>query len=229
MKKILFIFLALISFSSLIAQETDEKPAAETGDIAFESSDKIFDKTIFMFNEGFSFVQVTRLQKQEKTSNFVWTDRMIGIYASVQTANFPLSDWYFRAQVLYPYQHIFNDMEVFAKQTVLYAFDFFFGMPFNFKSYKYVNINFIPGLHGMYQLSDEYHLGYFGTGAIVGFELPVSSRWTILLDGTFSVDYANLGGNSLMQPYDLAWSWQGSLGFRYSRAKLNTYSYLGHK
>ena len=81
----------------------------------------------------------------------------------------------------------------------------------------------------MYQLSDEYHLGYFGTGAIVGFELPVSSRWTILLDGTFSVDYANLGGNSLMQPYDLAWSWQGSLGFRYSRAKLNNYSYLGHK
>ena len=85
-----------------------------------------------------------------------------------------------------------------------------------------------PGIHYMYQLSDEYHLNYLGAGILTGIELPVARRWTIVNNGTFTLDYANLGSNQRMCPYDYSWSYQISLGVRYSKKYLHKYAYIHH-
>ena len=78
----------------------------------------------------------------------------------------------------------------------------------------------------MYQLSDEYHLFYFGAGGIAGVEIPLAKRWTIILDGSFTLDYPNWGGNRLMLPFDWGWQWQTSLGVRYSKKLPNRFHLL---
>lgn len=178
------------------------------------------------FNEGLSFALVNRIQKQKERSNFVWEDRMIGGYFTVQVENLFSFEVIARTQLFYPFFHTFNEQEVFAKQTILYAFDEFVGRPFKYNHYRYITFNAIPGVHLMYQLTDEYHLLYLGLGLIGGIELPITSKWTVLLDGTFIIDYPNLGSNSLMQPYDYSWQYQFSCGIRYSKIKRNKFRFI---
>ncbi|HBD68976.1 MAG TPA: hypothetical protein DC014_06845, partial [Treponema sp.] len=77
-----------------------------------------------------------------------------------------------------------------------------------------------------YQLSDNWHYMSLGAGVMLGTELPLSRRWTILINAFGSFDYANLGTNAQMFPFDLSWQYQVSLGVRYSKKKPNIYSYI---
>jgi len=202
MKKIFCAFILILSVISFSFAQEENK-----------SSKDLF----FVFEEGAAFTTVTRIQKVSGRSNFVWKDAMIGGYSTIKTKNFPVHDVMFRFEAFYPFLHQFNGMEMFAKQTILYAFDGFTGPYFVWEYNKHVRLSLTPGLHYMYQLSDEYHLNYAGIGAIAGTEFPVTEKWTVLLDGTFTWDYANLGSNRNVQPFDYSWQWGATLGLRYSK------------
>lgn len=191
---------------------------------------EILNHPFVVFDEGVCFDMLSRLQLQDdyNRSNFVWQDYLIGAYFNVTTMNMKPFNFVGRTCVYYPFYHTFNGMEQFAKQTILYAFDFFTGVQLQADMWKYVRLNLSPGLHYMYQLTDEYHMNYLGGGIIAGIELPIARRWTIINNGTFTLDYANLGTNKKMSPYDLSWSYSVSLGVRYSKKKLNKYAYIHH-
>ena len=234
MKKLFLIFAFAFLLFPVICQETnlfETSTAEEKDDPNVEINEKtgfprIKAKPFVMFNEGFAAAQVTRIQTVSGRSNFVWQNDFIGAFFQIQTRNMKPLNSVIRTSVFYPFYNTFNDVKQFPKQTVLYAFDLFAGPILETDMWKYVRLKFGLGLHYMYQLSDEYHLHYLGGGALAGLELPVESRWSVLLDGTFSFDYPNFGTNSLVQPYDYSWQYQLNLGVRYSVKGKNKYSYI---
>lgn len=179
-----------------------------------------------MFNEGVTFNQVTRIEEETKRSNFVRETYMIGGFFEIETQNLKPFDGVIRLAAYYPYYNTFNGMQQFPKQLLLYAVDMYAGPVFQFDMWKYVGINLSFGGHYMYQLTDEYHMSYLGIGGKGGIELPVARRWTILIDGMMTVDYANLGTNKNIQPFDWSWDYQADIGVRYSRKGFNKYSYI---
>lgn len=234
MKKIFLSFAFVFLLFPVICQETnlfETSTSEDKDDTNIEINEKtgfpkIKAKPFVMFNEGFAVAQVTRIQTVSGRSNFVWQNDFIGAFFQIQTRNMKPLNSVIRTSVFYPFYNTFNDVKQFPKQTVLYAFDLFAGPILETDMWKYVRLKFGLGLHYMYQLSDEYHLHYLGGGALAGLELPIEPRWSILLDGTFSLDYPNFGTNSLVQPYDYSWQYQLNLGVRYSVKGKNRYSYI---
>ncbi len=234
MKKIFLSFTFTLLLFPAICQNTNLFGASSTqnkDDENIEINEKtgfprIMQKPFIMFNEGFAAAQVTRIQTVSGRSNFVWQNNLIGAFFQIQTRNMKPLNSVIRTSVFYPFYNTFNDVKQFPKQTVLYAFDLFAGPILETDMWKYVRLKFGLGLHYMYQLSDEYHLHYLGGGVLAGLELPIESRWSILLDGTFSFDYPNFGTNRLVQPYDYSWQYQLNLGVRYSVKGKNIYSYI---
>lgn len=232
MKRQLTLIIVLLIAATLTfaadTQESEPEGSAETGVELNPRTGfpEIKQKPFLMFNEGLSFAQVTRLSKQEERSNFVWQDYLIGAHFDVVTENFKPLDLMLRVSAFYPFYHTFNGMQQYSKQTILYAFDLFAGPVIQATMWNYVRLNLAAGLHYMYQLSDEYHLHYLGGAVIAGIELPVAWHWTVLLDGTFSLDYPNFGTNRRMQPYDYAWQYHLDFGIRYSKRARNQYSYI---
>jgi len=211
-------------------ENSDLNHSGENSDLKNSNEDSDSDsddsKISFTFDEGIALARITRIQEQTNVSNFVWKDSLIGMYFTANIKNLMPFDIFARTEVFYPFLHTFNGMKVFAKQTILYAFDFLAGVPFRFDFFKYASLTLKPALHVMYQLSDEYHLFYFGAGGIAGVEIPIAKRWTIILDGSFTLDYPNWGGNRLMLPFDWGWQWQTSLGVRYSKKSPNRFHLL---
>ena len=62
----------------------------------------------------------------------------------------------------------------------------------------------------MYQISDEYHLNYPGGGTSADIELPVALYWSILNNGTITLNYANSGTNKDIQNFDISYQYQAS-------------------
>ena len=243
-KKNLFpLFLLILSANTLFAAGKKDKavepPVDE--DIAAveidkpEAADEIDSKTGFpkikqrpfiMFNEGAAYTLITRLEKQDKRSNFVRQNHLAGLFFSLQTENMKPVNSMIRIAAYYPFFNTFNGMQQYPKQTILYAFDLLAAPMFQADMWKYVRLNFAGGLHYMYQLTDEYHMNYLGGGLLAGVELPLARRWTVLTDGTATLDYPNLGTNRLVQPFDFAWQYNVSVGVRYSKKGENKYAYI---
>ena len=156
----------------------------------------------------------------------MWQNSMIGAFFEVQSKNMRPLNSIIRVSAFYPFYYTFNDVKQVPKQTVLYAFDLFAGPIIETDMWKYVRLKFSAGLHYMYQLTDEYHLHYLGGGLLAGLELPLAPKWTILLDGTFDLDYPNFGTNRMVQPFDYSWQYHLNLGVRYSKKARNQYSYI---
>lgn len=186
----------------------------------------IKEKPFVMFNYGLAESLVTRLELQENRSNFVRQTTLLGAYVSMQTVNIKPINNYTRLAIYYPVYNTFNGMKQGSKQKILGAVDLFWGPMLEADMWKYILIKSAVGLHFMYQRTDEFDLIYLGLGLMAGFELPVAKNWTILANGSFSLDYPNLGSNSRIQPYDYAWTYQVDFGFRYSKKGAHTYSYI---
>ena len=243
-KKNLFpLFLLILSANTLFAAGKKDKTAKQPADenITVLENDKnnapldIDSKTGFpkikqrpfiMFNEGAAYTIITRLEKQEKRSNFVRQNHLVGLFFSAQTENMKPVNSMIRVAAYYPFFNTFNGMQQYPKQTILYAFDLLAAPMFQADMWKYVRLNFAGGLHYMYQLTDEYHMNYLGGGLLAGVELPLARRWTVLTDGTATLDYPNLGTNRLVQPFDFAWQYNVSVGVRYSKKGENKYAYI---
>lgn len=228
MKKLIVILMLLMhvisaAFSEemdMNAEESQEQINPKTG------FPEIKEKPFVAFNEGLAFANVTRLEKQTDRNNYVRNSSMIGAFFAVQSKNMRPLNSLIRISAFYPFYHLFNEVQQVPKQTILYAFDLFAGPIIETDMWKYVRLKFSAGLHYMYQLTDEYHLHYLGIGALAGLELPVACHWTVLLDGTFSLDYPNFGTNRQIQPYDYAWQYHLDFGIRYSKRARNQYSYI---
>lgn len=207
--------------NELQANETDSSEESA----AFPA---ITNKPFVIFNEGVTYSQITRIINQDKysRSNFVWQNHLIGLSLEMQTVNIKPVDSLLRLGLYYPFYYTFNGMEQPAKQPILYAFDLFWGPFFQTDMWKYVFINFGIGPHFLYQLSDEYHHVELGGAVLLGIELPIARRWTIISNGLASLDYGNLGSNKYIQPYNIVYNYQVELGVRYSRKKPHKYSYI---
>ena len=182
-------------------------------------------KPIPLVNWGLSYANVTRIQKQEGRSNFVWQNNLFGAFAELQSKNMKPVNSLLRLSIYYPLTHTFNDMSQ-IQGMFLYAFDLFAAPFIEASMWDYVYLKFGLGLHYMYQLTDEFYFHYLGVGALVGLELPVAPRWTIILDGNFNLDYPNLGSNRIVQPYEYSWQYHIDFGVRYSKLSENPRSYV---
>ena len=78
-----------------------------------------------MFNEGASYALLTRLEKQDKRSNFVRQNHLAGLYLAVQLENTKPVNSMIRVAAYYPFFNAFNGMQQLPKQPILYAFDLF--------------------------------------------------------------------------------------------------------
>ena len=167
-------------------------------------------------------------QRQNDRSNFVWQNYFVGACLTLQAENIKYINPMFRIAAYYPFYNTFNGMQQFPKQTILYAFDVFTGPAFKTNIKEYIRFTLTPGIHYMYQLSDEYHLNYLGGGISAGIELPVARHWSILNNGTITLDYANSGTNKDIQNFDISYQYQASIGVRYSKKGYNRRAYI-HK
>lgn len=227
MKKIiLLLFIFLSQFFFYAKDDTSENNTIEEQINPKTGFPEIKEKPFIVFNEGLAFSRVTRIQLQENRNNYVWQNNLIGAYFEIQSKNMKPLNSLIRISAFYPFSYTFNDVKQVAKQTILYAFDLYAGPIIETDMWKYVRLKFSCGLHYMYHLTDEYHLHYLGGAFLTGLELPVSSRWSILLDGTFALDYPNFGTNKLVQPYDYSWQYHLDFGVRYSKKSKNKYSYI---
>ena len=178
------------------------------------------------FDEGFSFCQLTRIEKLEDRSNFVRENLMLGAYFSTQTVGFPVCDLQLDISAYYPFYQAFNGMKQQPKNIISYAFDGYLAIHGTYDRFKYVLITGSIGMHYMYQLTDEYHMNYLGLGATLGMEFPISRGWTIVNRNFFSYDNANLGKNKLVQPFYASYQYHINLGVRYSKRVRNSFSYI---
>ena len=229
-KYVLTILLLIFTGSFLTAQSYTQESQEQEEDINLKTGfPEIKEKPYIIFDEGIAFSQITRIEVQDSRSNFVREDYLIGAYWGFQTRNMKPVDSILLFSAYYPFYHTFNGMKQSAKQVLLYAFDIFYAPLFETDMWKYVRIKFAPGPHTMYQLTDEYHMVYFGIAFLLGAELPLSKYWTILTDGFLTVDYANLGSNRKIQPFDYSWQYRLNVGIRYSKRDENQFSYINSR
>lgn len=205
MKKIFLLFLLSILSASLFAL-----------DFACD----------FIFDEGISYCQVTRIEKLDDRSNFVRENMMMGAYFSTQTVGLPVADLQLDVSAYYPFYQAFNGMEQHPRNVVNYALDSYLALKKEYNEYKYVDFTGSLGMHYMYQLTDEWHMHYLGLGLTAEIKLPISPGWTIVNRYFFSYDDANLGSNKLMQRFRASYQYHINLGVRYSRRVRNEYSYI---
>ena len=192
---------------------------------------EITEKPYIMFNEGAAFGMTNLLisQKSQNLSDLLWQDYLVGLYCEMQTGNMQPFNSIVRVAVYYPFAHTFNGMKQTSKQILIYGGDLFAGVMFQTDMCKYVRFNFAVGPHFDYRLSDEFHHLELGLGAMLGCELPLLPRWTILVNGIGSFDYGNLGTNKKVMPYDFVWQYQIEIGVRFSKKGVNQFSYIKPK
>jgi|SRR5574344_1880798 hypothetical protein len=220
---LMFLLSATILFAS--DEKTTEALDPKTG------FPVITDKPFIMFNEGITSTQITRIvyQTDYNRSNLVYQDYMVGVYCGFITKNMMPLNSTIRIAAYYPVYYTFNGMQQTAKQMFLYGIDLFAGPVFQSNMWQYVRINIAPGLHFLYEVTDNWAYINLGGGFLAGAELPLARHWTILVDGYFSLDYGNFGSNQKMMPCDIVWQYQLDVGFRFSIKGANIFSYINSR
>lgn len=221
-KSLCFLSLAIFLSLSIYAQDANKEEAINptTG------FPEITEKPFIVFNEGFSCNWTSRFIKQEERSNFVFDYFMLGAWFGISTFNMKPINSTVRISALYPLTFTFNEVPQAKKNMIQFAIDLFAGPEFRSDMWNYVRINFAPGLHFFFQNEDRWNYVSLGAGCLLGIELPLARRWTILLNGLAAIDYPNLGTNRIMEPYTLSWTYQLDLGVRYSKKATNTWNYI---
>ena len=214
---------------ALYAQEAEEPEISEAvppplpPDQSIDNSDKIF----FTFNQGVAASWLTRVINQSERSNFVFRDFLPGLYFGAELRNLPYIVPMMRLAAYYPIASTFNHMPQKPVTPMHAAADLVAGLRFEPFNLKYVRINAGPALHMYFLNADRWNYFNLGAAAVVGVEVPLASRWTLLVDGYASIDNGNLGSNRLMEPFDIVWQYQINVGFRYSKKRENDPSLFG--
>ena len=231
MKKLVLAVLIffIIGFRAFSQQTVDEAVTVDEAIVeeitvdAFEPAAPVVRVT---FDEGISYVQITRIEKLTDRSNFVRENMMVGAYFTTKTVGLPVADLQLDISAYYPVYQAFNGMPQKNRNVMNFAVDSYFGINGTFDWFKYVLVTGSLGMHYMYQLTDEWHMHYLGLGGSLGLELPISKGWTIVNRNFFSYDNSNLGDNKIVQPFFGSYQFHINLGVRYSRHVHNEYSYI---
>ncbi|MCR4741785.1 MAG: hypothetical protein K5866_02785 [Treponema sp.] len=186
----------------------------------------VFPKLNLIFDEGITYCQLTRIERQEDRSNFVRENFMAGAYFNLQTVDLSFFDFTFGVSAYYPFYQAFNGMKQKPKNMFNYAIDTYTGIVITEEFFKMVKIDLSLGMHYMYQLTDEYHMNYLGLGTQAAFILPITKNWSIVERNIITFDNANLGSNKNIQPFDGSFQYHFNLGVSYSKKVLNKYYYI---
>lgn len=239
MKKIVFVFLFILFGFALFSQEnvTVQEDIIFNENIVSENENLdpktgfpvIKEKPFVVYNEGIAASWVTRIMKQDNRSNFVFSDFLAGAFFSIIARNMEPIDLTIRFTAYYPVSYKFNGHPQVAASPLHFACDLYVAPTLKLTMWNYVYINLSGGLHFLFQNSDRWNYIDLGVGGLAGLELPLTKRWTILIDGIASYDYGNFGTNKNLEPYSYVWQYQLSFGIRYSKAGENKYSYIDSK
>jgi len=183
-------------------------------------------KIQIVMDEGVSYCQITRIEKQKERNNFVRENMMVGAYYNIQTVDFSFFDFLFNLSAYYPVYYAFNGMKQKTRNMFNYGISTFFGTTFTDDFFKMVDITGSLGMHYMYQLTDEWHMHYIGLSGNLGLVWPLTNKWALVNNNFFSFDNANIGKNKNIQPFDGSYSYHIDFGVRYSPRVLNKYYYI---
>ena len=242
-KRNIILLLVTISItSSLIAQEDNSKENTINEDFVdfvdikdTHEEIKLDEKTGFplilkkpfpIFDYGLTTSIVTRITKQTKRSNFVDDHYFIGAYVAMQSRNMEPLDSMIRISIYYPVAYKFNKVPNAISNMLNFGIDLFAAPYVNLSLWHYLTFDLGGGLHFLFEQSDDYNFVNLGLGAFARINMPVARRWTMFVDGYFSLDYGNLGTNGPIEPVDFVWQYQVAVGFRYSKKAPNKYSYI---
>lgn len=220
-KKVFCVLLILVLLLplKLVAQDRIEKEQDAQDRTA---NDKKF---YVLFDEGISYSVISRLILQEEKSNYVFEDYMIGSYMTVRTEYFSPFNPIERLAVYVPFSTEFNNVEL-ERKRFNWSFDSFTGVEFTTDIQKWLFIRFGPGVHFNYEYADRFEYITVGLGGYIDTELPISYRWSIILDGAGTFDFlGNLGSNKYVEYYNYCWQWQTGLGVRYTTKGCNERNY----
>ena len=225
--KVISVFTLLVSLSSgLFAAENENNNVELDEKTGFPL---ILKKPFPVFDYGLSSSWITRIIRQTNRSNFVFQDTLVGAYVNMRSQNMEPLDSMIRLTLYYPLAYKFNKVPQPAVNMLNYAIDLFAAPVINLSFWNYLSFDLGAGLHFLYQQGDRWHYVDLGLGAIARIDMPVARRWSVFVDGIASLDYGNLGNNSKMEPYDIVWQYQVSVGVRYSKKAPNKYSYIPSK
>jgi len=211
---ITLITVLLLAAGPAFAQETKAVEAAESSETTAQNK-KIFPT----FSYGASTSWVTRIIKQTGRSSFVFREFLPGLYFTTELQNIPVVTPEARLSVFYPLISKFNDVRQ-ALAPLNIGIDLFLGARFELK-WNIVKFNAGLGLHTFFMTSSRWNYVNMGIGGVIGVELALSPGWSLLVNGLASFDNGNLGTNRNMEPFDIAYQYQSSIGVRYSKKKLN--------
>jgi hypothetical protein len=208
------------------AQEYDEDWYTEIEDSADEEDANIPpDGKIFVtFNWGATASWLTRIINQTERSNFVFNDFLAGLYFEADMHNVKHVTPLVRLTAYYPLTATFNEMPQKPNTPLHFGADMLAGIRFGLFDTQYARADVGLALHLFFLNADRWNYLDLGGAVLAGIELPLAKRWTLMIGGAASMDNGNLGGNRDMEPFDVVYQYQVSLGARYSKKKQNTTS-----
>jgi len=205
----------LLTVSSVFAETMDEPDFfISTG------MQNYTDKPFVTLNYGAAASWLIRIIKQTGRSNFVFRDFLPGLYFSAEMQNIQYVTPAVRVTAYYPLVSSFNYMPQKPNTPLHFAVDFLAGARFEI-AWNIFKFNAGPGLHVFFLNADRWNYLNLGVAAAAGVELAINPKWTFLINGFVSVDNGNLGTNRLMEPFDIVYQYQTTVGVRYSKKKLN--------
>jgi hypothetical protein len=190
---------------------------AQEEELATEARDKLF--VTFSYGAGTSWL--TRIVDQTERSNFVFRDFMPGAYFGVELRNVKLITPIVRLSAYYPMISSFNKVLQKPSNPLHYGIDLNAGFRFGFSLKEFIRLHAGPALHMFFLNSERWNYFNLGAAVLAGVEVPLTRRWTLLVDGIASFDSGNLGANRKMEPFDTAFQYQAGIGCRYSKKMQN--------
>jgi hypothetical protein len=179
------------------------------------------DKLFVTFSYGAVASWLTRIIDQTERSNFVFRDFLPGLYFGAELRNVKYITPIARLTAYYPLASTFNYMSQKPKTPLHFGIDFYTGFRFEFNIKEIVRLHAGPALHMFFLNAERWNYFNLGAAAVAGVEVPLTRRWTLLVDGIASLDSGNLGANRKMEPFDTAFQYQAGIGCRYSKKMQN--------
>jgi hypothetical protein len=179
------------------------------------------DKLFVSFSYGAVASWLTRIIDQTGRSNFVFRDFLPGLYFGAELRNVKYITPMVRLTAYYPLISSFNRVPQKPNSPLHFGIDFYTGFRFGFDIKEFVRLHLGPALHMHFLNAERWNYFNLGAAAVAGLEVPLTRRWTLLVDGIASLDNGNLGANRRMEPFDKVFQYQAGVGCRYSKRMLN--------
>jgi hypothetical protein len=212
LKKIVFYFV-LVAFTLILNQ----KVHAQEQEFGTDNKNKLF----VTFSYGAVASWLTRIINQTERSNFVFRDFLPGAYYGVELRNVKYITPMARLTAYYPMISSFNKVPQKPNSPLHFGIDLYAGLRFGFSIKEIIRLHAGPALHMFFLNAERWNYFDLGAAAVVGVEVPLTRRWTILVDGIASFDSGNLGANRKMEPFDRVFQYQAGIGCRYSKKLQN--------